>query len=657
MHPTTMHCSEREKVRRICTPKSTTGRLEVPEDIFKMWNTAGGREKLFSMWCKSGGVKAIFLETVEILCVTTKSKTLEVKGGFYSEEDMATELKYSRERIEKIKKWATAHGLVRRCEYDETILEYWVNTRTEGSLKREDVERMSVAKMEAIRKNLDDIYEKMTEVQAEGESAGEFSGESGAAERHREAHSKELQPWRFSAAWRVPANDCVEEARAASKCDRCPILQRIASMRMEDADTPLFRKRDDANAANTNEVTMGINLLGNSLGNRFMFCAIHNKYIKEDPSVFYDLLKLWGQELAALLDGGIQVEGRVFRIAILGLTGDAPFLRDAGYMNRSFNNIRKSADSKALLPGVCYLCAAGKTNGPHYEDLDILSADWVSTAGERNMLPWNHPSPLLQFLPTEPRNMANFYKVDLFHVWYAGLGKDYCGSSIVFLLRTVLKKRSKEESMKFLNEELSCFQRIHGGEPTHFGKLSWDLLDYDGPRHFPCGKWSKGMDTGKVCKFLGFLISEYLPDHEHGPHGPMLILMRDATSSIGGFLRTVFGAGFFLSEQEAQKAIADGYKFLLCYMQLAKSALSANMTLYKLKPKAHSMAHLILEMLVQFRLHKGSVCNPVGFSTFMCEDFIGRVARLSRRVSPRVQGRKVIYRYLTALKCALRQES
>ena len=117
------------------------------------------------------------------------------------------------------------------------------------------------------------------------------------------------------------------------------------------------RKRDDANAANTNEVTMGINLLGNSLGNRFMFCAIHNKYIKEDPSVFYDLLKLWGQELAALLDGGIQVEGRVFRIAILGLTGDAPFLRDAGYMTRSFNNIRKSADSTALLatasvPGV-----------------------------------------------------------------------------------------------------------------------------------------------------------------------------------------------------------------------------------------------------------------------------------------------------------------
>ena len=31
------------------------------------------------------------------------------------------------------------------------------------------------------------------------------------------------------------------------------------------------------------------------------------------------------------------------------------------------------------------------------------------------------------------------------------------------------------------------------------------------------------------------------------------------------------------------------YKFLLCYTQLAKRALSANMTLYKLKPKAHSI--------------------------------------------------------------------
>jgi len=38
--------------------------------------------------------QAIFLERVEILSVTTKSKKIEVSGGFYSEEDMKTELGY-----------------------------------------------------------------------------------------------------------------------------------------------------------------------------------------------------------------------------------------------------------------------------------------------------------------------------------------------------------------------------------------------------------------------------------------------------------------------------------------------------------------------------------------------------------------------------------
>ena len=60
MHPSTMGRNEREKVRRACTPKSTTGRLEVPQDIFQMWNDSKGkgRERLYSLWCKSGGVKA-----------------------------------------------------------------------------------------------------------------------------------------------------------------------------------------------------------------------------------------------------------------------------------------------------------------------------------------------------------------------------------------------------------------------------------------------------------------------------------------------------------------------------------------------------------------------------------------------------------------------
>lgn len=57
LHVATLSKSEKDKLRRIVTPKSTTGRLEVPQDIFDMWKTQQGKEKLFAMWCKSGGVK------------------------------------------------------------------------------------------------------------------------------------------------------------------------------------------------------------------------------------------------------------------------------------------------------------------------------------------------------------------------------------------------------------------------------------------------------------------------------------------------------------------------------------------------------------------------------------------------------------------------
>ena len=119
LHASTMSRNEKNKVARIVAPKKYTGRLEVPNDIFQMWQTPKGKQQLFELWAKSGGVKAgnarvrstricvtkrdvllqacqaVFMERVEVLSVTTRSKTIEVKGGFYSEEDMRVELQYS----------------------------------------------------------------------------------------------------------------------------------------------------------------------------------------------------------------------------------------------------------------------------------------------------------------------------------------------------------------------------------------------------------------------------------------------------------------------------------------------------------------------------------------------------------------------------------
>ena len=39
--------------------------------------------------------QAVFMQTVEIFCKRTRARKIEIKGGFYSREDMRKELGYS----------------------------------------------------------------------------------------------------------------------------------------------------------------------------------------------------------------------------------------------------------------------------------------------------------------------------------------------------------------------------------------------------------------------------------------------------------------------------------------------------------------------------------------------------------------------------------
>lgn len=58
IHALTLTQNEKNKLRRIVTPKPMTGHLEVSQDIFEMWQTKDGKQKLYAMWAKAGGVKA-----------------------------------------------------------------------------------------------------------------------------------------------------------------------------------------------------------------------------------------------------------------------------------------------------------------------------------------------------------------------------------------------------------------------------------------------------------------------------------------------------------------------------------------------------------------------------------------------------------------------
>ena len=47
----------------------------------------------------------------------------------------------------------------------------------------------------------------------------------------------------------------------------------------------------------------------------------------------------WGKWMQQMFEEGFSYNGETWRILVLGLSGDAPFLREAGFRNRSFSNV------------------------------------------------------------------------------------------------------------------------------------------------------------------------------------------------------------------------------------------------------------------------------------------------------------------------------
>lgn len=419
------------------------------------------------------------------------------------------------------------------------------------------------------------------------------------------------------------------------------------------------RKRADSAGHGDGPFSAGINLLGNSLGTRFLFTALKYEFYKDHHHRFDELVNQWALCMKGLFEDGFEYEGETWRIQVLGLTGDAPFLREAGCHTRSFSNVRKSAKATSVLKGVCWLCDAGRTNGPSYEDVNVLTADWVRTCGPMNPLPWDTPSSLLEHLLVNQDDLASFYLPDLFHIYYLGFGKEFCASSLIYIMKTVFKMRKLESSLEPLNNCLQRYKVLHKKERAHFGKkISLELLGYKSGRVYPSGHWSKGADTAFVAKFIDWLMVDIFSGDRGDEWRSDLILgaIQAYCAAVGVFFRTLFASSYFLESADAREAILNGLDCARKFVLLAQLCVGKKLCLFKVTPKLHMFCHLILAMLNQYRIDQNAVINPLSSATFQCEDFVGKVARLSRRVSPKIHGTKVILRYLAAIEKCFKDE-
>ena len=379
-----------------------------------------------------------------------------------------------------------------------------------------------------------------------------------------------------------------------------------------------------------------VNFSGHTFVTRLVSWVLPKTQYEKAPHVFEEAMVHFAQDLRALEVEGIRdpFTGEFFRIVFLGCKGDWPYLAKAGMLKRSYNTAAKRG-SNDKVHGVCHLCMAGFPGLPA-EEIDTVQPAWRVLVGVAP--PWRTTPPLVRYLLHDESNPATFFCADLWHTVHLGFGRSWV-SSIVNLALTVLPQSNLDLKWQFLTEHYHAWCQENHAQ-THVSKVSSYLMSYD-DKTGKQGRWHKGALTCNFCKWLLRLLKE-IPPNDSG----RLQLCRSATAKLNAMFSNFYQGGFFLEKSEAMYASGCGLEFLATYAFLARKMFENNQpSLFPLYTKLHAMHHMILKVRDE-ALQFGFAQNPMGCSCQMDEDVVGRISRLSRRVSIRTVMVRTMNRYL-----------
>ena len=121
-------------------------------------------------------------------------------------------------------------------------------------------------------------------------------------------------------------------------------------------------------------------------------------------------------------------------------------------------------------------------------------------------------------------------------------------------------------------------------------------------------------------------------------------------------MESLYKSGFWLQQADRHLMVSAGMHFLRASARMAVICYELGEDRYPITPKLHSLYHIV--KLVQWQGDiSGLALNPVLENCAMDEDFIGRLARVCRAVSPRCTALRTIQRYLLQCHEAFFQQS
>ena len=388
-----------------------------------------------------------------------------------------------------------------------------------------------------------------------------------------------------------------------------------------------------------------VNDSGNEFLTKFPLFGMSSLIYKKHKGILHQAFDMVARDLQRLHEEGIWIRDRKYFVATIGCKGDLKFHHQMGNLNRSYYN----CGTKVNHP-ICSLCLAGK-DGLNFEDVSDHPS-WMETLFIEKPWPKNQ-APKLTQIPFQLGCPEALFRLDLFHSWKCGLGRDATGSTLVCLAQLGYFDSEDDEDFNLparLERAHSSFslwcQACHKSPALH--SFSKSLLNYPNQRSFA---WFnvKGCDNTLLTEWLLFVVR--LSVLSNGSRHPALEAAIIETFESAKVVFDVLHSHPLWMNRTCGVRVQHHLTILVRgYKVLAQQARHLNIVAYGLKPKLHCLDHISKDLKKQIDFNAPRILNPMVFSCEANESVVGHLSRLARRVSSRTVSDRVIDRVCIKMK-------
>lgn len=377
-------------------------------------------------------------------------------------------------------------------------------------------------------------------------------------------------------------------------------------------------------------------------------CALY----KHHPDLITFMLRTIATELKQLYYEGIQVRGKIWSIALLGMKGDAKWLAEVGSLTRFYG---KKGRKRSL--AMCHECYAGLEKYP-YEDVGS-SPKWTRTLYRTR--PWDSVfQPCFIQVPFDRLQPERFLRRDLMHITKLGVYRHHIASVIVTL---VTWKYFAWPGPGVKNDVPTQLERCFGHfklwctsnrKTPALRSFSRALLNWKSAKVYP---WCnvKASDAVLLNQWIHqALVPSALAEATDDKQKTMLTVMMQISESFSALSQVLFNHSLLLPRTCCVSVVEHGKRALCGYAWMAREIVP--ICGWAMVPKLHMLRHVIydVEMFLQLTGDSQSsnklFLSPLAFSNECNEDMIGKCCRLARRVDSRSMQKRVLQLWMVKAK-------